>query len=113
MNNMSNILKGLPSALTNEVCETLAESDTVRIERIVSRGQTTAEGEWFDQDQDEWVLVMSGSADLLFEDDPIPCRMGAGDFVMIPAHRRHRVAWTVPETETVWLAIYGNFIKTS
>lgn len=101
-----NILAGLPPALTDEAFETIAESDTVRIERIVSSGQATPEGEWYDQQRDEWVLLLAGSAGLLFEGAPEPQRLGPGDSVLIPAGRRHRVAWTDPAVSTVWLAVH-------
>lgn len=106
MNFADNILANLPSALTKEECETLAESKGGRIERIVSRGQVTPKNEWYDQDHDEWVMVVTGAASLQFEDNPTAQRLNAGDYLMIPAHCRHRVGWTDPGVETVWLAIH-------
>jgi cupin 2 domain-containing protein len=101
-----NILAGLPTALSGEVIDTIAESDSVRIERIVSNGQATPEDTWYDQKRDEWVLLLSGSADLLFDDSQEPRRLGIGDFVLIPAGCRHRVTWTDPAGKTVWLAVH-------
>jgi len=101
-----NILADLPPDLSEETFETLAESDTVRIERIVSNGQATPQGEWYDQERDEWVLVLAGSADLLFEAAQEPQRLIAGDYTLIPAGCRHRVAWTDPAVRTVWLAVH-------
>ena len=101
-----NILADLPPALSGEVVDTLAETDSVRIERIVSNGQGTPEGEWFDQEQDEWVLVLAGSAGLLFDGVQEPRRLGVGDHILIPAGCRHRVAWTDPAVSTVWLAVH-------
>jgi len=101
-----NILSGLPPALSSEVVVTLAESDSVRIERIVSNGQATPQGEWYDQEQDEWVLVLTGSAGLLFEGAQGPKRLKAGDCTLIPAGCRHRVDWTDPAVKTVWLAVH-------
>lgn len=101
-----NILAGLPPALAGESFETLLESDFVRIERIVSNGQVTPEGEWYDQVRDEWVLVLAGSADLLFDGAQGPQRLVAGDYTLIPAGCRHRVAWTDPAVKTVWLAVH-------
>jgi cupin 2 domain-containing protein len=103
---ISNILTPLPPALSGEVIETIAESDSVRIERIVSNGQATPEGEWYDQGRDEWVLLLSGSAGLLFDGEQEPRRMGPGDHTLIPAGCRHRVAWTDPAVSTVWLAVH-------
>lgn len=101
-----NILTDLPAALPDEQIETIAESTAVRIERIVSCGQITPVGQWFDQARDEWVLVISGSAELLFEDCATPRRLVTGDHVLIPAGCRHRVSWTDPAVKTVWLAVH-------
>lgn len=101
-----NLLTDLPPALSGEAFDTLVESDSVRIERIVSNGQATAEGEWYDQERDEWVLVLAGSAGLLFDGAHEPQRLAAGDCTLIPAGCRHRVAWTDPSQKTVWLAVH-------
>ena len=103
---MRNILTGLPPAQTAEVFETLVESRAVRIERIVSQGQITAEGEWYQQERAEWVLLLAGAAELLFDDGQPPRRLSAGEYVLIPAGCRHRVSWTDPDRSTVWLAIH-------
>lgn len=102
----ANIYTCLPAALQEEFFETLAESATVRIERIVSSGQATAEGEWYDQKWDEWVLLLAGSAGLLFEGEDAPRTLVEGDYLLIPAHCRHRVAWTDRQRQTVWLAVH-------
>lgn len=102
----SNILANLPAARPCEIFETLVDSASVRIERIISNGQSTPEGEWFDQELDEWVLVLAGSAGLLFEDSQEPQRLEVGDYALIPAGCRHRVAWTDPAVKTVWLAVH-------
>jgi len=101
-----NILANLPPALSGEAFETLVESDSVRIERIVSNGQATPQGEWYDQERDEWVLVLAGSASLVFDGAPEAQRLVAGDYTLIPAGCRHRVAWTDPDVRTVWLAVH-------
>jgi cupin 2 domain-containing protein len=103
---ITNIFSDLPENLPEELFEILADSDSVRIERIVSHGHVTADGEWYDQERDEWVLLLSGSAAILFEEDEAPQRLEAGDFVLIPAHRRHRVAWTDQQEKTIWLAVH-------
>lgn len=103
---LSNIFGNLPLDLPEELFETLAESGPVRIERIISRGHATAEGQWYDQERDEWVLLLRGSAGLLFEGEKTPRMLAAGDFVLIPAHCRHRVVWTDQAGTTVWLAIH-------
>ncbi|MBK8176419.1 MAG: cupin domain-containing protein [Rhodospirillales bacterium] len=89
-----------------EHCEPVATRDGVRIERIVSTGQTTPEGDWYDQDWDEWVLLVSGGAALLLEDEAAPRRLQPGDWLLIPAGRRHRVTWTDPLHPTVWLCVH-------
>jgi cupin 2 domain-containing protein len=88
-----------------EVFETLAGNDKVRIERIQSHGQHTPEGEWYEQDQSEWVMLIEGAARLEFEDG-LCMELGPGDYLDIPAHRRHRVAWTSPTKPSLWLAVF-------
>lgn len=101
-----NIFSGLPQLGREERFDTLAGSGAVRIERIVSQGHATPEGEWYDQERDEWVLVLAGSAGLLIEGEAVPRRLAAGDYLLLPAHCRHRVAWTDPDLQTVWLAVH-------
>jgi len=78
----------------------------VRIERIVSTGQASPPGFWYDQVHGEWVAVLAGEAKLRFEDEPAARTLGPGDFVDIAPHRRHRVEWTRPGEPTVWLAVH-------
>lgn len=101
-----NILADLPRALPDEAFETLAEAGDVRIERIVSNGQATPEGEWCEQGWAEWVLLLAGSAGLQIEGETQPHALKPGDYLMIPARCRHRVAWTDPGQKTVWLAVH-------
>ena len=101
-----NILTDLPPALSGEAFDTIVETDSVHIERIVSNGQATQEGEWYDQERDEWVLVLAGSASLLFDGAQEPRLLVSGDYTLIPAGCRHRVAWTDPNVKTVWLAVH-------
>ncbi len=101
-----NILEKLPAAIQSECFETIAESSAVRIERIVSCGQATPDGEWYDQEQDEWVLLLAGGAELLFDNESTARRLSPGDHLLIPAGYRHRVSWTDPAVATVWLAVH-------
>jgi cupin 2 domain-containing protein len=101
-----NLLVGLPTAGAEEAVETLLKGDSVRVERIVSHGQASPEGFWYDQDEAEWVLVLSGRARLTIEGEAQDRALGQGDSVFLPAHCRHRVAWTDPDVPTVWLAIF-------
>ena len=103
---MQNLLADLPDSLAEELIDLLAKSETVRIERIVSRGHSSPKDFWYDQDEHEWVVVLQGEAKLLFEDDEQPLLMKPGDFVSITAHRKHRVEWTTPDEPTVWLAVF-------
>ena len=104
MNAASNIFDDVPPHLPEELFQTLLSKGSVRIERIVSHGHGSPEGFWYDQDQDEWVMVVQGAARLQFEDGLMDLK--PGDFVNIPAHKRHRVQWTDPSVQTVWVAVY-------
>jgi len=101
-----NLLNDLPVNLSDEVVQALVDVPGVRIERIVSHGQASPNNFWYDQAQHEWVVVLTGAARLLFEGDAEPLDMNPGDFVNIPAHRRHRVEWTTPDEPTIWLAVH-------
>jgi len=100
-----NIFANIPAIIPEELFECLIERKRLKIERIVTQGQATAKGEWFDQSWDEWVLLLQGGAILGYEDGQT-VNLQAGDYFHIPAHVRHRVEWTQPETNTVWLAIH-------
>ena len=102
--NLTNGLSSLP--LAREIVDVLLERPGVRIERIVSTGQATPEGQWYDQATDEWVLVVMGRARLRIEGEAEDRELGEGDFVFLPAHCRHRVAWTEQDMLTVWLAVH-------
>jgi cupin 2 domain-containing protein len=84
----------------------LAENRKARIGRIVSRGHSSPPGFWYDQDRSEFVLLLEGEAAILFAGDDVPIRLEAGDYLTIPPRRRHRVEWTVPGRDTIWLAVY-------
>ena len=99
----ANLFAALPTVLADELFEPLVATRSFTLERIVSPGQASA-GDWYDQDRDEWVILLSGSAGLLFQGEPGPLVLSPGDYVLIPAHRRHRVEWT--EEKTVWLALH-------
>jgi cupin 2 domain-containing protein len=103
---MNNLFSPLPTDLPEELTEVLAESNSIRIERIVSHSHASPEGFWYDQNENEWVVVLKGKAKLLFEGDDEPLEMGPGDFVNIPAHKRHRVEWTTGDEPTIWLAVF-------
>jgi cupin 2 domain-containing protein len=80
----------------------------IRIERIVSTGQASPAGFWYDQTQNEWVLLLQGQAELAWEDGRV-IPLKKGDWVFIPAHKRHRIIWTSDEPPCIWLAVhYGD-----
>lgn len=99
-----NNLLDVPSDVPEELSTLLLKADEIRIERIVSHGHMSPEGFWYDQDEHEWVMVLRGAAKLQIEDDLIELK--PGDYINIPAHRRHRVEWTTPDKPTVWLAVF-------
>ena len=101
-----NLLRDLPDARGGEVTEILLAAPELRIERIVSLGQASPPGFWYDQDETEWVLLLAGAAQLRFADEQENRVLGTGDFVQIAPHRKHRVEWTDPEMPTVWLAVF-------
>ncbi|MBT1444330.1 cupin domain-containing protein [Shewanella sp. JM162201] len=102
---MDNLFSSLPTQSADEVFTTLVSSSHCRIERIVSFGQTTPEGQWYDQDEHEWVMLLSGSAELSFADGT-RIALKPGDYVTIPAHVRHRVEHTALNEVSVWLAVF-------
>lgn len=103
---MPNIFSALPASLPHEQFDELAQGSGTLIQRIVSLGHVSPPDDWYDQDQTEWVIVLKGEAKLLFEGDGEPIHMKPGDYVLIPAGRRHRVEWTSADVPTVWLAVF-------
>src|SRR5262245_53062275 len=103
---MENLFRELPADLTEERLAVLVQSAGARLERIVSLGHATPPGSWYDQDTNEWVVLLRGSAALRFEDEAAPRVLRPGDWLDIPAHRRHRVEWTARGEPTVWLALH-------
>jgi cupin 2 domain-containing protein len=102
-----NLFAAIPrSTGNNEQFSNLLNRPGLRIERIVSTGQSSPEGFWYDQPEGEWVCVLQGQARLRFEDTLEPLLMSPGDFIDIAPHRRHRVEWTDPDQPTVWLAVH-------
>ncbi len=101
----SNIFELIPAVLGDELFEELASKGGVKIERIVSFGHTTSESQWYDQNSDEWVILLKGEAVISFEDES-DVRLVAGDYLNILAHKKHRVSWTKPDAQTIWLAVH-------
>jgi len=98
----SDVAMGPPEEKTSVI----ADAAGAKIERIVSTGQASPPGFWYDQDWTEWVLLLSGSAGLLIEGEAGPRILRPGAYVEIPPHVRHRVEWTDAGQPTVWLAVH-------
>ena len=101
-----NLFADVACELPHEQIVELLSAANIRIERIVSTGHASALDEWYDQDRAEWVLLLAGSAGLIFEGETEPLVLEPGSYVQIDAHVRHRVAWTDRSVPTVWLAIH-------
>ena len=101
----ANIFKNIPDSLPQELMEVLLSEGGIKIERIISKGHRTPENEWYDQDTHEWVVVIKGSAGLKVEGEA-DIVLKPGDYVYLPAHKKHRVEWTDEKSETLWLAVH-------
>jgi len=103
---IKNIFNNIPQTISEDVFENLLESKTVRIERIISNGQSSAAGFWYDQNENEWVVVLKGKAKILFKKENREVILETGNYINIPSHEKHRVEWTDPNEITIWLAIF-------
>lgn len=103
---INNILADIPTQLPKELSSCLLQSDKVLIERIVSRGQASVKNEWYDQPHEEWVLLLRGCAILEFFGQSELKKLQEGDYLLIPANCKHRVEWTDPNMDSIWLAIH-------
>ena len=104
---MDNIFHFTHQLIDQEIFETIVNSRNVKIERIISTGQTTPKDSWYDQEQDEWVILLQGQATLLFFDNS-SIKLKSGDYLLIKAHQKHRVTFTSIDPSCIWLAIHGN-----
>ena len=102
----NNIFTCIPEQLDQEYFECIFKNDNLIVERIISMGHVTPEGEWYDQNKDEWVMLIQGQALVLFDHPKKEIMLFEGDYLLIPAHLRHRVEWTLPDAITLWLAIH-------
>jgi len=101
-----NIFSKIPDLVKDEIFETLLKTDHLELERIISSGQATPAGKWLEQQINEWVILLKGSAGLLFEGEKEMLVLHPGDYVHILAHQRHRVEWTDKDQKTVWLGLH-------
>jgi len=100
-----NLFDAIPEQLSEELFTNLFSRDSLRIQRIVSRGHATPASGWYDQSENEWVLVLSGEAIIALENAG-EVHLKPGSYLNIPAHTRHKVLWTTPNADTVWLAVH-------
>jgi cupin 2 domain-containing protein len=108
---LHNLFDDLPAELPEERLETWLETPGFRLERILSLGHFTPAGEWYDQERDEWVALLQGAARLEIEGRASPIELRPCDYVCLPAHWRHRVAWTDPDQVAVWLALHYGWMS--
>ena len=102
---MKNIFEAIPDDLTAEIFENLAEAKNVKIERIISKRHRSPDNGWYDQQQNEWVIVLKGAAIISFADNS-SISLKEGDYLNIKAHQKHKVSWTAADIETIWLAVH-------
>jgi cupin 2 domain-containing protein len=103
---IENIFENVPNTiLKEEITNLLHSGSNIRIERIVSQGQTSPAEGWYDQDENEWVILLDGFAGITFEDDS-EILLNKGDYLLIPAHKKHKVTFTTNKRKSIWLAIF-------
>ena len=105
MIDLKNIFENLPVELKEEFFEEILSTKDFKAERIISEGHASPPNFWFDQDKNEFVLLLKGKAKLCFEDDS-KIELKPGDYLIIKAHQKHRVDWTDPNQKTFWLTIF-------
>lgn len=103
---MGSLFEGIPNQLPEEIFDTLCSKDNITIERIVSKGHASPEGFWYNQEKDEFVLLVQGRAGLRIENTNNIIILKAGDYLNIAAHVKHRIEWTESTCETIWLAVH-------
>jgi len=103
---MNNLFEAIPADIPDELFNDLLSNPKLRIERIVSYGHASQENQWYDQEHNEWVLLIKGKAQIEFQSDNRIVTLGEGSFLDIPAHTKHRVNWTKRKAQTIWLAIH-------
>lgn len=103
---LDNIFQNIPVGIPEEIIEVIITSENIRIERIISKGQVSPENFWYDQEENEWVFLVRGKAVIKFFDENKSVELKTGDYLNIPSHTKHRVEWTDPDVETIWLAVF-------
>lgn len=102
---LSNFMEFILEKVNEEIFEEIVQSENIKIERIISCGQSSPESGWYDQEKSEWVMVLEGKAILEFEGGN-EVELGKNDFITILPHQKHKVKWTDPEQKTIWLAVH-------
>lgn len=103
---MGSLFEAIPKQLPQELFDTLYSTTDVKIERIVSRGHVSPEGFWYDQERNEFVLLVKGRAGLRFKGETDIVVLNAGEYINIDAHVKHRVEWTDSTCDTIWLTVH-------
>ena len=111
MNDVINIFENIPDHISEELFNEIFKTENFKVERIVSKGHSSPDNYWYDQEENEWVIMLKGSAGLLFAGDETVLVLRSGDYIHIPSHTKHRVEWTDPDMETIWLAIFYKGLK--
>lgn len=103
---IENIFSNIADTISDEIFDNIIQTKNITIERIISRGHTSPKDFWYDQEKNEWVILLKGHARLKFLENYELVELKAGDYINIPAHCQHRVEWTDPHQETIWLAVH-------
>ncbi len=103
---IKNIFSDIPKDLSKEIFEQIIAVDKIKIERIISKGHSAPDNKWYNQKRSEFVIILKGNAELLFEKNNKIIKMKKGDYINILKHVKHRVIKTNPEKETIWLAVF-------
>ncbi|MGA2298938.1 MAG: cupin domain-containing protein [FCB group bacterium] len=103
---IKNIFSEIPTDLSQEIFHDIIKNNNFKLEKIISTGQSTPAGQWLEEAQNEWVILLKGSAELLFENNMQKIKLKPGDYLFIPSYTKHRVETTDKEKETIWLALH-------
>ncbi len=103
---VKNFFSKIPHKIPEEIFSTIIQTKNITMERIISKGHASPENFWYDQEKNEWVMILKGQATLKFQEKDEIVELKAGDYIDIPAHYKHRVEWTDPDVETIWLAVH-------
>ncbi|VAW70939.1 hypothetical protein MNBD_GAMMA09-3926 [hydrothermal vent metagenome] len=103
---LKSIFESIPDNISSEIFEPLIQNKNITIERIISKGHSSPESGWHNQSKNEWVIVLQGEAKIVFDDPATEVYLKSGSYLNIPAHTKHKVSWTSPGIETIWLAIH-------